>query len=83
MPRLASGANAKRSKMRACVERVFAQRKGPMEFSVRNVGLSLAEGRVGMVDICHNMRRLVFLERRMTAGRVCPEYGNSLPIGQE
>ena len=68
MPRRASGANAKRSKMRACVEHVFAQQKGPMDFSIRSVGLARAEGRIATANICYNMRRAVFLGRRLAAG---------------
>ena len=83
MPRRASGANAKRSKKRACVEHMFGRQKGPMDFSIRSVGPARAEARIATVNICYNMRRAVFLGRRMAAGRVCPEFGNSPPIGQE
>ena len=79
MPKHASGANAKRSKKRACVERAFGRRKGPMDFSIGGVGLARAEARIATVNICHDMRRAVFLGRRMAAGRVCPEFGNSPP----
>ena len=79
MPGRAIGANAKRSKIRACVERAFARRKGPMEFSIGGVGMVRAEGRIAMVNLGHDMRRLIRLERRMAAGRVCPEFGNSPP----
>ena len=68
MPRHVSGANAKRPKMRACVEHVFAQRKGPMDFSIRRVGLARAEGRIATANICYDMRRAVFLGRRLAAG---------------
>ena len=68
MPERASGANAKRSKMRACVERAFADRKGPMDFTIRSVGLVRAEGRIAMTNLGCNMRRLICLERRMSAG---------------
>ena len=68
MPRRVSGANAKRSRMRACVERAFARRKGSMEFSIGGVGLIRAEGRIAMANLGHDMRRLICLERRMAAG---------------
>ena len=68
MPRHVSGANAKRSKMRACVEHVFADQKGPMEFTIRSVGLVRAEGRIAMTNLGYNMRRLICIERRMSAG---------------
>ena len=68
MPRHVSGANAKRSKKRACVEHVFADQKGPMDFSIRSVGLARAEARIATVNICYNMRRAVYLGRRMAAG---------------
>ena len=62
------GANAKRLKMRTCVERSFAYRKGPMEFTIRSVGLVRAEGRIAMTNLGYNIRRLICLERRMSAG---------------
>ena len=68
MPRRASGANMKRSKMCACVERAFAQQKGSMEFSIGGVELVRAEGRIAMVNLGYNMRRLIHLERRTAAG---------------
>ena len=68
MPKHVSGANAKRSKKRACVERAFARQKGPMDFSIRSVGLARTEARVATVNSCYNMRRAVFLDRRMAAG---------------
>ena len=79
MPKRASGANAKRSKKRACVERAFARQKGPMDFSIRGVGLARTEARIATVNNFYNMRRAVFLGRRMAAGRVYPEFGNSPP----
>ena len=68
MPKHVSGANAKRSKMRACVEHVFADQNGPMDFSIRSVGLVRAEGRTATANICYNMRHAAFLGRRMAAG---------------
>ena len=78
-----SVANAKKSKKRARFEHVFADQKGPMDFSISNVGLARAEGRTGIANICRKMRRVVPLERRMAAGRVYPEFGNKPPKGQE
>lgn len=68
-----------KARMRACVERAFARRAEPMEFSIGGAELAGAEGRVAMSNLCCDMRRLVFLERRMVAGRVCPESGNIPP----
>ena len=70
MPRLASRANEKRSKKRACVERVFADQKGAMEFTIRSVGLVRAEKRIAMSNLGYDMHRLICicLERRMAAG---------------
>jgi hypothetical protein len=62
-PRIRRG-YAGRSRVRADVERVFAQRKGPMALFLRTIGLARAKVRIGMADIVCNMRRPALHERR-------------------
>ena len=56
--------DAGRSKLRAAVEHVLAQQKGPMGLFIRTIGLARAEVKIGMANIAYNMRRLVWQERR-------------------
>lgn len=56
--------NHGRSKVRAAIEHVFAQQKGPMWLFIRTIGLARARVKVGMASIVYNMRRLVWQERR-------------------
>ena len=56
--------NAGRSRVRAAVEHVFAQQKGPMALFVRTIGLARAKTKIGMANIAFNIRRLVWQERR-------------------
>lgn len=53
-----------------------------MDFLIGGVGLVRAEGRVAMANLGYDMRRLICLERRMVAERVCPEFGNGGPTGR-
>ena len=59
MPDRTAKANAKRSAVRAHVEHVFAEQKARMGLFVRTIGLA---------NLVHNMRRLVWLERQAMAG---------------
>lgn len=54
--------------MRARVEHVFAQKKAHMIQFVRTIGIKRAEARIMLVNLAYNMRRLIFHERRATAG---------------
>ena len=56
--------DASRSKLRAAVEHVLAQQKGPMGLFIRTIGLARARVKIGMANIAYNMRRLVWQERR-------------------
>jgi transposase, IS5 family len=58
--------NASRSSVRAAVEHVFAQQKGPMALFIRTIGLARARLKIGMANITYNMRRLVMHQRRRT-----------------
>lgn len=56
--------NAGRSKVRAAIEHVFAQQKGPMGLFIRTIGLVRARVKIGMANIAYNISRLVWQERR-------------------
>lgn len=56
-------ANAMKSKIRSCVEHVFAVQKHKMGLFVRTVGIARATTKIGMANLVYNMRRLVFLQR--------------------
>jgi len=56
-------ANALKSKVRSCVEHVFAVQKHKMGLFVRTVGIARATTKIGLANLVYNMRRLVFLQR--------------------
>ncbi len=62
-PRTAK-ANARKSKVRAQVEHVFAEQKARMGLFVRTIGLARATTKIGLANLVHNMRRLLWLERQ-------------------
>jgi IS5 family transposase len=57
-------ANAARSKVRSCVEHVFAELKDRMGLFVRTVGLERAKAKIGLANLAYNMKRLVWLDSR-------------------
>ena len=58
-------ANARKSAVRAAVEHVFAQQKGPMGLVVRTIGIARARGvKIGLANLAYNMKRLVWLSGR-------------------
>jgi transposase, IS5 family len=60
--------NRTRSKVRARVEHVFGAQVNDMGGTlVRSIGLVRAKARIGLKNLAYNMRRLVQLERVMTA----------------
>jgi IS5 family transposase len=64
MPRHVARANAKKSAVRAHVEHVFAEQKARMGLFVRTIGLARATTKIGLANLLHNMRRLLWLERQ-------------------
>ena len=56
--------NASRSRVRAGIEHVFAQQKGPMELCIRTIGMARAKAKIGLANLTYNIRRMVWLERR-------------------
>jgi IS5 family transposase len=64
MPQRMRIANARKSKVRAAVEHVFAHQKGLMGVFVRTIGLARAKVKIGLANLAYNMRRLVWLQGR-------------------
>jgi hypothetical protein len=48
-------------KVRAAVEHVFAQQKGPMGLFIRTIGLARATTKIGLANLVYNMKRMVWL----------------------
>ncbi len=64
LPERIAKANAKRSKVRAAVEHVFAGQKYRMGLVVRTIGIARARIKIGMANLAYNFQRLVWLEGR-------------------
>ena len=64
LPEPLARANAKRSKVRAAVEHVFAHQKDRMGLFVRTIGLERARLKIGMANLAYNMQRFLWLRRR-------------------
>jgi IS5 family transposase len=64
LPETLARANAKRSKVRAAVEHVFAHQKDRMGLLVRTIGLKRARLKIGMVNLAYNMTRFLWLRGR-------------------
>jgi transposase, IS5 family len=67
MPARTARANARKAKVRAHVEHVFAEQKARMGLVVRTIGLARATTKIGLANLVYNMRRLLWLERRAMA----------------
>ena len=68
MSRRASGANAKRSTVRARVEHVFARQKDQMGLFIRTIGIARAEAKITLANLVYNIDRLIFHERQAAHG---------------
>jgi transposase, IS5 family len=64
MPARTARANARKSAVRANVEHIFAEQKARMGLFVRTIGLARATTKIGLANLVHNMRRLLWLERQ-------------------
>jgi IS5 family transposase len=64
MPANVARANAKKSAVRAHIEHVFADQKSRMGLFVRTIGIARATTKIGLANLVHNMRRLIWLERQ-------------------
>lgn len=62
LPERIARANARRSKVRAHVEHVFAGQKHRMGLIVRTIGIARARIKIGMVNLAYNFQRLAWLE---------------------
>ena len=77
MPKHIERGNATQSKIRTCVEHVFGHQKGPMDLSIRTIGLERAATKMTLANLTYNMKRLIFHERRCTLGCVLNRPGFS------
>jgi IS5 family transposase len=68
MSKRTSGANARRSTVRARVEHVFARQKDQMGLFVRTIGIARAEAKITLANLAYNIDRLIFHERRAATG---------------
>ena len=64
MPEPHQRANRARSKVRSGIEHVFGVQKGPMRLFIRTIGRARAHTKIGMANMAHNMKRLVWLDGR-------------------
>jgi IS5 family transposase len=64
MPKRTARANARKSKVRAKVEHVFAQQKARMNLVIRSIGIKRAEATIIMANIAYNMGRWRWFEGR-------------------
>ena len=67
MPKRTARANARKSKVRATVEHVFAQQKARMKLAIRSIGIKRAEATITMANIAYNLGRW-----RWRKGRTAP-----------
>ncbi len=68
MPARTARANARKSGVRAHVEHVFAEQKARMALFARTIGLARATTKIGLANLVHDMRRLLWLERQAAPG---------------
>ena len=68
MPARTARANARKSGVRAQVEHVFAEQKARMGLFVRTIGLARATTKIGLANLVHDMRRLLWSERQAAPG---------------
>jgi hypothetical protein len=68
MSKATARANAAKSSIRAHVEHVFAHQKNRFNLFIRTVGLARAEAKLPLCNLAYNVNRLIFHERRETAG---------------
>jgi transposase, IS5 family len=64
MPARTRRANGRKSKVRACIEPVFADQKSRMGLFIRTVGLARARVKIGLANLVYNVKRLAFRERQ-------------------
>lgn len=64
MPRHVARGNARRGKVRAAVEHVFAAQKRRLGLLIRTVGIARAKAKIGLANLAYNLTRFAWLEAR-------------------
>jgi IS5 family transposase len=64
MPKRTAKANARKSKVRAKIEHVFARQKHRMKLTIRGIGIKRAEATIMMANIAYNLGRWRWWETR-------------------
>jgi IS5 family transposase len=64
MPRHVARGNARRGKVRAAVEHVFAAQKRRLGLIIRTVGIARAKAKIGLANLAYNITRFAWLEAR-------------------
>lgn len=64
MPRHVARGNARRARIRATVEHVFAAQKHRFALMIRTVGLARAKAKLTLANLAYNFTRLAWLESR-------------------
>jgi hypothetical protein len=67
MPRHVARGNARRARIRARVEHVFAAQKRRFALVIRTVGRARATAKLAMANLAYNFTRLAWLEARAAA----------------
>jgi tetrahydromethanopterin S-methyltransferase subunit G len=67
MPEAISRANNAKSKIRSKVEHVFAEQKDRMGLFIRTIGIARTTVKIGLTNLVHNIKRLLFLRRTASA----------------
>lgn len=68
MPVNIARGNAAKSKIRACVEHVFAHQKNRFGLFIRTIGIARAEAKLTLANIAYNFNRLIFHETKKATG---------------
>ena len=64
MPEAVAKGNARKSKVRAGVEHVFARQKGSMGLVICTIGLARAKAKIGLASLTNNMEWILWLTTR-------------------
>jgi transposase, IS5 family len=67
MPRHVARGNARRARVRAKVEHVFAAQKHRFELVIRTVGLARATAKLALANLAYNFTRLAWIQGRPAA----------------
>ncbi len=64
MPRHVARGNAKRGRVRAAVEHVFAAQKRRLGLVIRTVGIARARVKIGLANLAYNLTRFTWLKAK-------------------